>query len=422
MTLLLHLAIALGLGLLIGLEREWSTDEIAGIRTFPLIAVFGVLCAKLGETFGGWMIAAGLLGLAVVLVLGDLAKFNLARLPEGETGARRIDPGVTTEVSALLTFVLGAALAQGLVTEAVVTGGGMAALLHWKKPLHGFVETIGEGDVKAIIRLILIALVIAPILPNKSFGPYDVINPFEIWLMVVLIEGITLGAYVVSRLLGTRTGTILAGGLGGMISSTATSASYARRTRDAPDETPIAAVVVIIASTVVFVRVGIELAVVAPETLQVAGPPLATMMLWMACVSLAALFFLRGGGGDPLEERHDPPSELGTAIIFGLLYALVLLGVAAAKEHLGEGALYAVAVLSGLTDMDAITLSTAQMIQSDRLEAGFGWRLILVGAMANLVFKSVIVAMLGHRRLAGRVAVLFTLSLAGGVAILLLWP
>lgn len=410
------LGLALGLGLLVGLQREWADTRMAGIRTFPLITVFGALTAHLADPFGGWIVVAGALGVTAVVVTGALAL-----LRQADARGTEPDPGLTTEFAALVMFAVGALLAAGHRAPAVVLGGTVAVLLHWKRPLHDLVERIGPDDVQAMMRFVLVALVILPVLPDRAFGPYEVLNPFEIWLMVVLIVGISLGAYVASRLLGARGGTIAAGALGGMISSTATTVSYARRSATEEARAPSAAVVIMLASTFVFARVFLEIAVVAPSVAPAVAPPLAAMMAYM--LVLCAGLYLRER--DELAETppdQKAPSELGTAIAFGLLYAVVLLAVAAAEEHLGEGALYGVAALSGLTDVDAITLSTAQMAKAGRLAPETSWRLVLVGALANVVFKGLVVVSLARAELTRRIAVLFGLTLAGGGALLAVWP
>ncbi|HSR41320.1 MAG TPA: MgtC/SapB family protein [Longimicrobiales bacterium] len=409
--LLFDVAVAVGLGLLVGLQRQWGVDEVAGIRTFTLITVFGAVLGHLSAVYGGWVFAVGLVGVVALIVMG-----NVFRLRMGKT-----DTGITTEVSALLMFAVGGILAAGLTVAAIVTTGALAVLLHWKEPLHTFSERMGEADLRAVIRMALIGLVILPVLPDHAYGPYEVLNPFRIWLMVVLIVGISMGGYVAYKLFGARGGTLAAGVLGGLISSTATTVSYARRTATQGRRTPAAAAVIMLASTVVFGRVLVEIAVVAPGTLARTGPPLAAMMGFMLLVAWATYAAGPSGEDTELEER-DPPSELGPAITFGLLYAAVLLAVAAARTHFGEGALFGVAAVSGLTDMDAITLSTAQLVKTGQLDAASGWRVILVGGMANLVFKGGAVAVLGSRALLLRVAVVFGISLAGGVALLALWP
>ncbi len=416
-TVFVDLALALGLGLLVGLQREWADTRVAGIRTFPLIALFGTLTGLLALAFGGWPVVAGFLALGAVVVMGDLSLLRIA-----EVRGEEPDPGLTTEVAALVMFAVGALLPLGYRGPGIVLGGTVAVLLHWKRPLHDLVERIGTDDVQAMMRFVLLALVILPVLPNRSFGPYEVLNPFEIWLMVVLIVGISLGAYVASRLLGRRGGTLAAGVLGGFISSTATTVSYARRSTEGEGWVPSAAVVIMIASTAVFVRVLGEVSVVAPGILGAVAPPLGVVMAYMLALSAGAFLIERRRMGSGIEEERSPPSELGAAIAFGVLYALVLLGVAVAKEHLGEGGLYLVAGLSGLTDMDAITLSTAQLARAGELAESTTWRLILVGALANVVFKGAVVAVLGARGLTRRIAVLFGLTLVGGAAVLLLWP
>ncbi len=238
--------------------------------------------------------------------------------------------------------------------------------------------------------------------------------------MVVLIVGISLAAYVARLLMGAGLGVILAGVLGGLISSTATTVSYARRARAGGDEAAGSSIVLMVASTIVFARVLFEIALVAPSILASVAPPLAAMMVFMTAICLAAFYRARSAFRASADEQ--PPSDLSAAVVFGLLYAGVLVGVSAVRENFGATAMYVVAALSGLTDMDAITLSSAQLMKTGALEEAAGWRLILVGAMANLLFKLAVIALVAGRSLAGRMAVMFGVSLAGGALLLWLWP
>ena len=408
--ILRQLGTALGLGLLVGLQREWGEEHVAGIRTFAMITVFGTVTGQTAAAVGGWVVAAGLLAVAAMIIVGGLVKLH----------AGQIGTGLTTEIAALLMYGVGAALALGEMVPAVMVGGGVAVLLHWKKPLHALVERFGKKDLRAIIQLTLIALVILPILPNKTYGPYDVLNPFAIWLMVVLIVGISVGSYIAYKFLGPRAGTLLGGVLGGLISSTATTVSYARRSRRAPDSAPAAALVILIASAIVFLRVGGEVAIVAPHVLWRILPPLAVMAALM--IALSAALYLLARRQPPRLSLEEDPSQLRAAVVFGLLYAGILFAVAAVKVHFGSGGLYVVAGLSGLTDVDAITLSTAQLIKAQRLPADTGWRMILLAGMSNILFKGAAVALLGHRTLWKRIAVVFGIALAGGAALLAFWP
>ncbi|HSR51924.1 MAG TPA: MgtC/SapB family protein [Acidobacteriota bacterium] len=404
-------AVALALGLLVGMQRERSKNEVAGVRTFALITVLGTLAAHLSQSFGGWVLASAWLALAAMIGVG-----NAARVAKDES-----TPGITTELAALVMFGVGAALQIGFTPLALAVGGLVTVLLYWKGPLHKAVERIGDREFRAVMNVTLLALVILPVLPNRHYGPFQVLNPFEIWLMVVLIVGISVAAYMAYRLLGARTGTLLTGALGGLISSTATTVSYARRSRDSDSSAKVAAAVIMIASTVVFGRVLFEVALVAPDVFPHVAGPLAAMIAIMALITSPLLFRLRRQAGQSAEQEGDP-AQIGTAIIFGFLYALILLAVAASKTYFGEGALYVVAGISGLTDMDAITLSTAQMVKAGRVEASTGWRVILVASMANLLFKFGAVAALSKARLRRRIALLFGLALVGGALLIVLWP
>jgi uncharacterized membrane protein (DUF4010 family) len=397
------LALALGLGLLIGLQRERAQKSLAGIRTFPLITVFGAVCALLGL----WVVVAGLASVAALVVAGYVA--------ETRRGAEQ--RGLTTEVSALLMFGVGAYLMLGETEIGVAVGGAVVLLLHWKGAMHGFVQRIGENDVTAIMRFALITLVILPVLPDETFGPYDVLNPKEIWLMVVLIVGINLGGYAGYRVLGSRGGAVVAGLLGGFISSTATTVSQARG-GGAP---ALASLVILLASTVVFVRVLIEIAVAAPAHFAEIAPPVA--LVGAAFVAASVVVWVRVRSRPAEAPPPGNPAELKPALFFGAAYAVVLVATAAANEHFQAQGLYVVALVSGLTDMDAITLSTSRLSQAGRLAAGTAWRVILVAMLSNLVFKAAVVGVLGPRPLLLRILLLF--GAAGGVtatALFALWP
>ncbi|EMI18164.1 putative membrane protein [Rhodopirellula maiorica SM1] len=408
------IALSLGLGLLVGLQRQWSESEIAGIRTFPLITLLGTFCGLLGEHASaenhlGWLVAAGLIAVAIVLAIANVAKIT----------AGEFDFGMTTEMAALLMFVVGVAVGVGMYGPAIVTSGIAAVLLHWKKRLHAMVVRMGENEIRSVIHLALIGLVILPVLPNETFGPYDVLNPYSIWRMVVLIVGISMVAYIAFKLVGPRAGAVLGGILGGLISSTATTVSYARQAKSSPDASAMAALVIVIASTIVNVRVLFEIGVVAPGLLRVAALPLLAMLLLMTVECVVLFIPLRKQATEP--PKHDNPAQLKPAIVFGVLYAVILFIVAAAKDLFGSGALYGIAMISGLTDVDAITLSTAKLFNDGRVDDSTAWRVILIATMSNLVFKAGVVAFLGNKRLLWYVALLFGIAMLGGGALLAFW-
>ncbi len=405
-----EIGIALGLGLLVGLQRERVASPLAGFRTFPLITVSGTIAALLGQSFGGWIVGAGLLALAGLVIVG-----NLAKQKKGD-----LDPGLTTEVAMLLMYGVGAYVVVGHTAAAIAIGGGVAVLLHLKPEMHSLAARIGNADFKAIMQFVLVSFVILPVLPDQAYGPYQVLNPHRIWVLVVLIVGISLAGYMIYKFFGEKAGVMMGGILGGIISSTATTVSYARRSRQAEGSSKLAAQVILIASTVVFVRVLMLIAATAPASLREAGPPLGAMLGVMMVLSVGTWFVDRHAKVQMPPQGN--PTELKSAILFAALFALVTLGVAAAKEHFGQRGLYVVAILSGLTDMDAITLSTTQIVQSGQTDVHTGWRLILAAALANLVFKAATTAVLGDRKLFLRVSALFGVAFAAGILILILWP
>jgi len=410
-TILQRLGLAAALGLLIGMQRQRAHSEVAGIRTFALIALAGALAALLAERFGGWTVAAGLIGVVAMLVIGNV---RAAAIPVASAS------GITTEIAALVVYGLGAYLMHGQLTVAVVTAGGMVLLLHWKEALHDFVGRLGAKDVNAIMQFVLIALVILPVLPDRTYGPYQVLNPFDIWRMVVLIVGIGLGGYIAYKVLGERLGTVLGGVIGGLVSSTVTTVSFARRVRATPAAVGLAAFVVVVASTVALVRVLILLGMVAPGSFRVMALPIAVLVGVLA-VAAVVLCLWHGRESVALPEQANP-AEVRPALIFGGIYALVILAVAATKAHFGTSGLYVVAMVSGLTDMDALTLSTARLVADGKLAADPAWRIVMVAVMANLVFKGAAAAVLGGRRLGWRVGAAFAVAVLAGMALILFWP
>ena len=289
-----QLLISLALGMLIGLQRERAESALGGIRTFPLVTLLGTVSGQLAQRHGGWILAAGFVSLTALMFLS-----NLPRLRAGE------GRGLTTEFAVLLLFALGAYLVSGQTLLAVMLGGVVALLLHWKQPLHRFAAKVGDEDMRAMMLFVLISMVILPVLPNEDYGPYGALNPFEIWLMVVLIVGMSLAGYVAYRFVHRSVGLPLCGILGGLISSTATTVSYSRRAASSIDAAKSAAAVIMIASTVVYGRVLVEIGITAPSLLRVAAPPLLILAAVSAVAAVLAWIAARRGG-DGLPQQANP--------------------------------------------------------------------------------------------------------------------
>jgi len=404
------LAISLGLGLLVGTQREKVDSPVAGVRTFALIALLGTLSGMLARDFGPWVVAAGLVGVSIASALG-----NVVALKNG-----RADSGITTEIAILLMYGIGAYLVMGNRSLAVVLGGSIAVLLYSKPVLHGAVQRLGETDMRVMMQFVLITLVILPVLPNQTYGPFDVLNPREVWTMVVLVVGISLLGYIALKLYGEHAGVLIAGLVGGVVSSTATTVSYARRAGRESLHLAVPTIIVLLATTVVYARVLTEVAVVAPSIFPQIVAPLAIMLAASTAISL---LLWRNMRKEKVElATPENPTELRGAILFAFVYALVQLGVAAARHSLGDRGVYAAAAISGLTDMDAITLSTSKLSAQGLLNTAVVWRSILCAAIANLLFKGSVVAVLGGAALGRRVALLFGIQVVVALILLLTWP
>lgn len=405
-TQIIGLGIALAIGFIIGLEREWAENKPVGVRSFALIGAFGGVSALMLSETGGWPIAAGL------LVLGMIVVMHLRN--------RQLE-GITTLVAAFVVYLLGAAAVAGYWLPAIVLGGAITVLLHWKKPLHRWVDKLGERDFEIIVRFVLIALVILPVLPNKNFGPYDVFNPFTAWLLVVLIVAINLVGFITFRLVGTRAGGWLAGLVGGLVSSTATTISYAGMSKRRRDLAPVAALVILVASAVVYGRVLLELAVVAPGLVQTMLWPAIVFSLVLTGLSFVAFSTIRSASETELPERENP-ARMRQALAFAGLYVVILFAVAAARERIGDEAVYAVAFVSGLTDVDALTLSVAQLYSGGEAAGFDAWRVIFLATLSNLLFKIGAASFLGSPELRKWMLGTGAIALTAGIALLFLWP
>ena len=416
-----QLGIAALLGLLVGLQREHAASALAGMRTFPLITLLGSVSAILAQHFQqSWIVAAGLLAVVAVTAVGHLLQRNSDP-----------HPGTTTDVAMVLMYAVGALVVVGPMGAAIAVGGTVAVLLQFKPELHGLARKLGDDDLRAIMQFVLITCIILPVLPRHNYSPLDflhpaeagheagplaVLNPFQIWLMVVLIVGLSLGGYIAYKFFGRSAGILLAGVLGGAISSTATTVSYARGAQSSPAARHTATVIIMIASVVMYVRILVSVGVVSPALLETVTAPVTVLMLLTLLPALVLWLSMRRQPASMPQQKN--PTQLKSAVVFGLMYAGVLLALAAAKQYWSGRGLYAVAFLSGLTEMDAITLSTARMSLDHPTVATIAWRLIVVGSMANLVSKAGIAGLLGGWRLLVQITLLFAIPMLGGAVLL----
>jgi len=396
----------LGIGLLIGLERERNPAGKAGVRTFALVSLLGTLASLLGGYVDtAWLLPAGLLAVTGMLIVA------YARVAPTE------DPGTTTVAAAGVAYLLGALAGLGEATLAAALAILVTALLYFKPELESWSAALKREEQVSLLQFLVITFIVLPILPDRTYGPYGVLNPREIWLMVVLIAGVGVASYMAMRVAGERHGTLLTGLLGGLVSSTATTALYARRSNESPAMSQVALVVVSLANLVVLVRVAVLAAVVAPEIL----PRLAPVLGAALAAGLVAVAFLLHRAVRGTQLALPParnPAEIGMAVRFGALYAFVLLAAAWLQELVGSHGLYIATALSGLADVDPGVLSALNLYGAGRVEAGTAVAAIAIALLANTLFKLGVLAWFG-RGLALRALAPFGAALTGGAAGLL---
>jgi uncharacterized membrane protein (DUF4010 family) len=399
---------SLGIGLLIGSERERNPAAKAGVRTFALIALFGTLAAVIaGRTENAWTVPLGLAAVAGMLIAAHAREERLE------------DPGTTTVVAAAVCYLLGVLAGMGEAALAGALAIGVTALLYFKPELEAVSVALKRQDQVSVLQFLVVTFIVLPILPDRGYGPYEALNPRHIWLVVVLISGVGLASYVALRVAGERHGVLLTGALGGLVSSTATTVLYARRSAESEELARVSLVVVLLANLVTLLRVGAIAAVIAPAAIGALAPVLGAAL---ACGLAATLFPMRRlerNGPLPMPEIRNP-AELGTALTFATVYAAVLLASAWLSNLAGDRGLYLVALTTGVLDVDAPTLSALNLFNGGRAAAGAAATAVALAFLANTLFKLGVMFWLGGPRFARRALVPFAAGAAGGAAALAL--
>jgi len=405
--LFVRFVVAFGIGALIGLEREQaeSGGTFAGSRTFPLFALVGALV----QAFFPELLAITLLVVALLLTVAYAGKILL----EG-------DIGLTTVMAAVLTVLLGAlAVSSDRGTLfAIIIGGTVTVLMSAKPTIHGFVDQIDDRERRASLKFILVVLVVLPILPNRELDALYGLNPRFIWLMVGFVSGLSFVAYILSRTVGPNRGIALTGVLGGFVSSTATTVSMAERTVESPDIYKIASFSIVIASIVMFPRALLEVAVVNPSLLPRVVVPLGAMTV--VGLLIAAVVFWQSTTEPEIATELENPFRLLPALLFGAIFAIVLLVSQGANSWYGDSGIYATAFLSGLADVDAITLTLSALEAEGEISSSVATTGIVIGAIANTLMKAGLALVLGTALLGRRVLLALGTVSAVGIAVALL--
>lgn len=421
LTLFARLGAALAIGLLVGLQRQYDKhrendehDLFAGVRTFALLALMGGLAA-----YAALVLDSPLVFAAATLLVGLFVAVAYF------AGINRGDIGLTTEVAALVIFFTGAFCVWGELATAAAVGVATTVLLALKLETRRFVTNLTREDVSAALKFAAISVLVLPILPDETYGPppFNVVSPFKVWLMVVFISGISFLGYALIKTVGARRGVGLTGLLGGLASSTAVTLTFAERSKGQNALAGPLALGIVIAWTIMFARVLVEVAAVN-------APLLADVWLPITAGGVAGLayggflYFRQKPDGEAEDDQTNfaNPFELGPAIKFGLLYGVILVVSKAAQMHFGDAGVYISAIASGVADVDAITLSMAELSQGEgSLSHDTAALAIVLAAMSNTIVKGGIVVALGSpgMRKAILPAVALIVAAALGLAFLL---
>ncbi len=405
--LVIKIFISIGIGSLVGIERERSksSGEFAGSRTFPLICLLGALTQAFFPSL--LFLAAGFLGVLIIIAyIGKIVQSG--------------DLGLTTAIASILVFIYGAMVTYsdlGL-TIGVILGIITTTLLAAKKPVHEFSYRIQKEEIWATLQFLIISLVVFPILPDRNVDFLLGINPRFVWFMVIFVSGISFLAYLLNKIVDTGRGIGISGFLGGFVSSTATTVSMSNRSKEKSLST-ICGFAIIIASTTMFPRALIEISVVNPNLLYDVIWPLGTMTITGSILSLYALY--RFQKTETPDVDLDNPFELKSALIFGGIFAVILIISEYTSSNFGSTGVYLTAFFSGLADVDAITISLSRIALNGGVSESIATLGIVIGAIANTLVKAGIAWIFGTKKLAKLVTLaLLTISLSGIIVAILM--
>ena len=400
---------SLAIGLLIGLERERNPSAKAGLRTFALVSILGTLAAMLSSKIGSvWLIIAGLLVVAAMIIA---AYFN--------STSEEQDPGTTTVTALILCYLLGVMVWYDHTELAIMLAITTTTLLYFKPELRGMTQRMTRRDLVSILQFLVLTFIILPILPNQNYGPYGAFNPYKAWMMVVLISGLSLAGYVALHWGNKRYGATLLGFLGGLVSSTATTLAYARHGRDNENMEHLSAAVILIASQVVLVRLLLISAVIAPSILPSLLLPMGTGLVFGVIATLFSWRKLQTNADLPKPSSTNP-TEIPAALGFALFYSLVLLGSAWLIDIVGNIGLFTIAAVSGITDVDPITLSSIRLYDLEKLSGSNAVTAIAIAFLSNMMLKLGLVFFIGGKNLAKHVIIGFSAISVGVICGLLM--
>lgn len=402
--------IALVLGALIGLEREYDRyrtgkHDYAGIRTFPLIALFGALSAYLGSIVSVWIFVAS------VLVMGFIIGITYIALERRSKTYR----GATSEIAGFITFFIGALVFYDQVLIAVVLSVIMTIILYLRTFLHTFAKKIKAIELADTLKFAVIAFVILPFLPNQNYGPFGIFNPYVVWLMVVFISGISFVGYILLKWFGEK-GIALTGILGGLISSTAVTMNFSQRSMHEKKIYPTLVLGVILANGIMFIRILVEVLVLNRELFPRMLIPLLTLALITAIFSY---FLYKNSRKVASKIKLGSPFTIVPALKFGVIFAAIIAIVKIADVYFASKGVYIISFISGIADVDAITVSLSQLAKSSiSLETAENG--IIIAVLTNIAVKGGIAMWFGSREFGKSILGIFALLVIVGIALVML--
>ncbi|MDD2763593.1 MAG: DUF4010 domain-containing protein [Opitutaceae bacterium] len=413
-NLVISIMVSACLGALVGLIRQWSDQkdspdreaDFGGVRTYTFWAVLGCVGAFITDRYAA----------AVLPIVLALIGLHLTALHLKNTGGSH--PGSTTFAASLLTCLLGALVQWDYTQAAVLVAATTAVMIGLKQPIHAWTRTFTVDDIRATLQFIAITGVVLPLVPNQNLGPFAAFNPYATWLMVVLISGLGFTGYIMMRLLGAKAGITITGLVGGLASSTATTLAFSRRSKDDPALSASYALAVVIACTVMLVRILVVVGVINRELAVSLILPFVLMALPGLGFALWVWLFRRPADGDVATPHLHNPLSLGIAIKFGIIYAVVAFLVKAATHFELRGGLLPLSFISGLTDMDAVSLLMANSRNDASVGPVLATQSVILAALGNSVTKAGFAIALGSPVLRRQVAVVLGLTILVGVGCL----
>ncbi len=403
------LGIALAIGLLIGVERGWRSRKekegtrIAGLRTYGLTGLLGGGAGVLSQHLG--MSAFGF------VFLGFTAAVTVAYAMQQRVGG---DASITSLITMLLTFILGALATLDHVNLAASAAVVTAILLRYKDVLHGWLKKLEEHELRAALQLLLISIVLLPVLPDRGYGPWQALNPYEIWWMVVLIAGISFIGYFTMKIAGPGKGVILTALTAGMASSTALTLHFSRLSQKQQNMKNLLAAGILVACGTMFPRIVLISSLINPALFNALILPM-TVMTFLTLFSAVVIWHKRGDR-PPSELAHlINPLELKSALFFGTLLVLVILLGKVAIHYFGDAGLYLLAAVSGIADVDPINLTLSRMSIAD-LSLDVAVLGIVIASASNTLVKATLALFIGGPSLGMRVLLPLSVAAIAGLA------